>query len=45
MAMSYDELKKEVNEFYSDKSRTADQTREALEELIEEIKMMVDTLR
>lgn len=42
--MSYDELKMALELFFGDTSRSAEETREGLESLRDEIDMLLDTL-
>lgn len=42
--MKLEELKKAVDKFFSDTSRSPAETREGLEEVSEHIKMLCDTL-
>ena len=43
--MSIDEAKKALNEYFSDKRRSAKETLDGLEELREEIDSLIDCLR
>ena len=42
--MMYSELKAYVDRFYSDRSRSAAETREALEELRDDLDILIETL-
>lgn len=42
--MEYEEMKEAVDKFFGDTSRTQQETRDGLEELIEEIRFLISTL-
>lgn len=42
--MTYDELKEKVMDYFSDRSRCAAQTKEDLETLAEETKLLADSI-
>lgn len=42
--MEYEDLKTAVMDYYSDTSRTREDTKDGLEAIIEEVRMLIDTL-
>lgn len=44
MQMSYEDLKKAVMDYYGDTSRSREDTKDGLENIIEEIELLVESL-